>query len=89
MVADPQAIAPLSIADAVSITDLPLQEGSWQSWGDAPDTGVFYGRAEELARLESWIVEERCRLVALLGAVSARRPWRRNWDAVWAETSSG
>ena len=67
MVADPQAIAPLSIADAVSITDLPLQEGSWQSWGDAPDTGVFYGRAEELARLESWIVEERCRLVALLG----------------------
>lgn len=73
-VAAPQAIAPLSIADAVSITDLPrsmaltpLQEGSWQSWGDAPDTGIFYGRGEELAHLEAWIVEERCRLVALLG----------------------
>lgn len=74
-VADPGAIAPLSIADAISITDLPgpgspfpsVEGPSWQSWGDAPDTSVFYGRVEELSRLESWIGEERCRLVAVLG----------------------
>ncbi|HEY9853213.1 MAG TPA: NB-ARC domain-containing protein [Leptolyngbyaceae cyanobacterium] len=34
---------------------------------DAPDLGNFYDRTEELATLEKWIVQERCRLVALLG----------------------
>ncbi|MGB7441145.1 MAG: NACHT domain-containing protein [Coleofasciculaceae cyanobacterium] len=38
-----------------------------QDWGEAPDISVFYGRTEELATLESWIVQESCRLVALLG----------------------
>jgi len=32
-----------------------------------PDVSSFYGRTEELATLEQWIVEERCRLVTLLG----------------------
>jgi hypothetical protein len=36
-------------------------------WGEAPESGVFYGRTEELATLRHWIVEERCRLVTLLG----------------------
>jgi hypothetical protein len=35
-------------------------------WEKAIDVS-FYGRAAELATLEQWIVEERCRLVALLG----------------------
>ena len=39
-----------------------------QDLGEAPDVSVFYGRAEELALLEKWIVQERCRLVALLGS---------------------
>lgn len=34
---------------------------------EAPDVSVFYGRSEELATLQTWIVEEKCRLVALLG----------------------
>ncbi|MFB2918402.1 NB-ARC domain-containing protein [Aerosakkonema funiforme] len=34
---------------------------------DAPELGNFYDRTEELAILEKWIVEERCRLVAILG----------------------
>ncbi|MBD2015919.1 NACHT domain-containing protein [Microcoleus sp. FACHB-53] len=38
-----------------------------QDWGEAVDISVFYGRTEELAKLEQWIVQERCRLVALLG----------------------
>jgi len=36
-------------------------------WGAAPDISVFYGRFEELNTLEQWILEEHCRLVALLG----------------------
>lgn len=38
-----------------------------QDWGEAPDLSNFYGRTEELATLEQWIVKEHCRLVALLG----------------------
>jgi hypothetical protein len=35
--------------------------------GNMPDVSSLYGRTEELATLEQWIVEERCRLVTLLG----------------------
>ncbi len=38
-----------------------------QDWGEAPDSTCFTGRTQELATLEHWIVEERCRLVALMG----------------------
>lgn len=38
-----------------------------QDWGEAIDVSVFYGRSAELIQLEQWIVQERCRLVALLG----------------------
>ena len=37
------------------------------SWGEAPDTSTFYGRSEELSQLKNWVLEERCRLVTLLG----------------------
>jgi hypothetical protein len=36
-------------------------------WGEAIDVSVFFGRTEELATLEQWIVNKRCRLVLLLG----------------------
>ncbi|WP_232731714.1 NB-ARC domain-containing protein [Kamptonema formosum] len=35
--------------------------------GDAPEVLTFYERTSELATLERWLVQERCRLVALLG----------------------
>jgi WD40 repeat protein len=38
-----------------------------QDWGEAIDVSVFYGRSEELTRLQQWIVKDGCRLVALLG----------------------
>jgi len=38
-----------------------------QDWGEAIDTSIFYGRSAELTALEKWIVQERCRLVAILG----------------------
>jgi WD40 repeat protein/transcriptional regulator with XRE-family HTH domain len=41
--------------------------GRLQDWGEAPDTAGFVGRVDELARLRSWLLEEHCRVVALLG----------------------
>lgn len=38
-----------------------------QDWGEAIDVGAFCGREAELAELEDWIVNDRCRLVAILG----------------------
>ncbi|MGB3238454.1 MAG: NB-ARC domain-containing protein [Geitlerinemataceae cyanobacterium] len=36
-------------------------------WGEAPDVPTFYGRQKELEDLQEWIVEEKCRLLALVG----------------------
>lgn len=36
-------------------------------WGDAPDAIHFHGRSNELRQLRQWLLDERCRLVALLG----------------------
>jgi hypothetical protein len=38
-----------------------------QDWEKAIDLAEFYGRVGELAILQRWIVEDKCRLVALLG----------------------
>jgi hypothetical protein len=38
-----------------------------QDWGEAIDTDLFYGRFEELATLEQWVIGDRCRLVTLVG----------------------
>lgn len=36
-------------------------------WGNAPDVSFFYGRTQELAILEQWIVVDQCRVIILLG----------------------
>jgi WD40 repeat protein len=36
-------------------------------WGDATHTSVFYGRTQEITTLQQWILDERCRFVAILG----------------------
>lgn len=36
-------------------------------WGEIVDVSVFYGRSQELAQVEQWVVRDRCRIVALLG----------------------
>ena len=36
-------------------------------WGEAPHTEQLYGREEELAQVKGWLVDDRCRLVAILG----------------------
>ncbi len=46
-----------------------LQTITKQNWGEAADVAIFYDRAAEITQLEQWIVEEQCRLVAILGTV--------------------
>ncbi|MEO0536351.1 MAG: NB-ARC domain-containing protein [Cyanobacteria bacterium P01_A01_bin.123] len=38
-----------------------------QDWGEAIDTAFFHGRRDELAQLQTAILTENCRLVAILG----------------------
>ncbi|MCC5652309.1 WD40 repeat domain-containing protein [Nostoc sp. XA013] len=48
--------------------DLEIRRTNPQyDWAEAPDVSVFFGRSEELLQLRQWILEERCRLVGLLG----------------------
>ena len=53
-----------SVSVGQATTYLPIPH---QDWGDAIDVSAFYGRTLELLELEQWIVQERCRLVAILG----------------------
>lgn len=38
-----------------------------RDWGEAIDVSTFYGRADEIATLEQWIVNDRCRLITIIG----------------------
>lgn len=49
------------------VPDSPFKGGSCVDWGEAFDVSAFYGRSQELATLEQWIVHNRCRLVSLIG----------------------
>ncbi|WP_318780358.1 helix-turn-helix transcriptional regulator [Atlanticothrix silvestris] len=51
-------------------TDLvKIKSTQIQDWGEAIDVSVFHGRKTELAKIQKWIVQERCRLVLVLGMV--------------------
>jgi WD40 repeat protein len=50
-----------------SIQNLKSKIQNRTDWGEAVDVSIFYGRQEELATLERWIVQDHCRLVMLLG----------------------
>ena len=45
----------------------PAWEEPQIDWGDALRVTSFYGRKQELAQLSRWVVEERCRVVSVLG----------------------
>lgn len=61
----PGGKAPLSLVLKREENGAPSQLPRWD-WGEAMDVSAFYGRQEELGALERWVVEDRCRLVALL-----------------------
>ncbi|WP_341528444.1 NB-ARC domain-containing protein [Nostoc sp. UHCC 0302] len=39
-----------------------------RDWGEAVDVSLFCGRLAEVATLEQWVLNDKCRLVALLGS---------------------
>jgi NB-ARC domain len=45
-----------------------MKSAEKQDWGEAIDVSIFHGRTQELAEAKQWIVQERCRLVVLLGS---------------------
>ena len=61
----------LSQAHRVELSDKNLGEGvtrnQYRDWGETVDVSLFYGRTQELAILEQWIIGDRCRLIILLG----------------------
>ncbi|MCX6031588.1 MAG: NB-ARC domain-containing protein [Chloroflexi bacterium] len=38
-----------------------------EDWGEAIDVGALYGRQMELDRMKQWILDDRCRLIAVVG----------------------
>lgn len=54
-------------AIAKQIATASLTTRLHQVWGEAIDVSVFFGRTQELALLEQWIIQEHCRLVTVLG----------------------
>jgi hypothetical protein len=51
-----------------TVANSPNSSGAnMADWGEAPNIQTFYGRIEELAKLEQWIVRDRCHLLAICG----------------------
>lgn len=44
-----------------------LPQRSRIDWGEAPDVSQFCGRQTQLATLEQWVMQDRCRLIAVVG----------------------
>src|SRR5437762_513367 len=60
--------------DELGLVEYPLQadqsdEGPphREEWGEAPRGNAFYGRGDEQAKLRTWIVEQHCRVSAIVG----------------------
>ncbi|PSB02996.1 WD40 repeat domain-containing protein [Merismopedia glauca] len=65
-----------AIATAISIesTDAPVEialptplQDCQVDWGEAMEVYTFFGRTRELEQLEEWIINQHCRLIAVLG----------------------
>ena len=57
----------LTLEESDYDTELRQVSETRLDWGEAVDASIFYGRTKELETLKQWIVDDRCRLVALLG----------------------
>ena len=62
-------VARLSVVPVPAQPAVPVREalGPRVEWGDALDVHSFYGREQELATLSRWMVQERCRVVSVVG----------------------
>ena len=49
------------------VEEAPTSTQRQEDWGEAPHPTIVYGRVDERARLLSWIQQDRCRVVTVLG----------------------
>ncbi|KJH69454.1 WD40 domain-containing protein [Aliterella atlantica] len=47
--------------------DRPALSHQRVDWGEAPDVSQFCGRGAQLAKLEEWVMQQRCRMLAIVG----------------------
>lgn len=64
LVPDTTAVAQ---SEEVSASESTPHDLHREDWGGAPHIENFYGRENECTELEQWIVNDRCRVVAVLG----------------------
>jgi WD40 repeat protein/DNA-binding XRE family transcriptional regulator len=59
----------MSTLSAVTSVSEPVAQGTQatEDWGEAPHVETFYGRQRENETLTRWILEDRCRMIAVLG----------------------
>jgi hypothetical protein len=58
-------VAQVRIAESVSTP--PAGRGPRIDWGNTPDVPSFYGREREVTTLAEWVVQDRCRVVSVVG----------------------
>ncbi|HEY9603820.1 MAG TPA: NACHT domain-containing protein [Allocoleopsis sp.] len=66
--------APASSSNSIPASPIPASS-PMVSWGMAPDVSVFYGRSTELDTLHDWVLQQHCRLVALVGMGGIGKTW--------------
>lgn len=59
--------AELTALEPGEVAIAPTEPHRRQDWGGAPETAAFFGREAEIAQLEDWVLNQRCRIVAILG----------------------
>ncbi|BAY20555.1 WD-40 repeat-containing protein [Calothrix sp. NIES-2100] len=61
------SLSPADSQESTSVIEKTPKTLLHQDWGEAIDVSMFYGRTAEQTKLQEWIVNDKCRLVALLG----------------------
>jgi WD40 repeat protein/transcriptional regulator with XRE-family HTH domain len=53
--------------DTIPSPQAPVSQHVAQDWGEAPHIDACYGRQQESATLQHWILDEHCSMIAVLG----------------------
>ncbi len=63
----PSSLQSLQVQSNVDLLPTPASSSRHIDWGEAPESEQFYGREKELVKLKQWLLDDHCRLVAILG----------------------
>src|SRR5579859_2302829 len=57
-----------TVAASAAVPSTGALSAHRSDWHEVPDAGHFFGRTDELQMLSRWLLEDRCRLIGVLGA---------------------